>query len=332
MTTKTIAGNMISDIAMTALAGCNSLRSIHDTAKKLITSGQLGLDFEPKRNNAFEMAVGLLVCNIDEAIRSEFDQEAVRGFADSYAAGEYVDPMGVVAENGKLRVVTGFTRYAGLILAISEGAEIKRVWVNQVEGGRANELVRQLVSNQQVQVSPLDLANTYRELIEDFGFSVAGVAKAIRRKVPHVRKMLDLLKVAPEVQEMVANGQASVTTALNAERHCKTTGQDTVVHMQEQLAQAQRNGSDKITPKTVAAPTALYGRKDINVAAPVLAQLADQLEKALPFMADTPESVKLELTLTSADLDLPELAKALANLRAVFKSSQGVTAPAVNVG
>ncbi len=48
-------------------------------------------------------------------------------------------------------------------------------------------------------------------------------------------------------------------------------------------------------------------------------------------MADAPESVKLELTLTSADLDLPELAKALANLRAVFKSSQGGTAPAVNV-
>ncbi|HHH9443019.1 TPA: ParB/RepB/Spo0J family partition protein [Pseudomonas aeruginosa] len=332
MTTKTIAGNMITDTALTALAGCNSLRSIHDAAKKLISSGQMGLDLEPKRNNAFDMPVALLVCNIDEAIRSEFDQEAVRGFADSYAAGDYVEPLGVVAENGKLRVVTGFTRYAGLTLAISEGADIKRIWVNQIEGGRANELVRQLVSNQQVQVSPLDLAESYRELIEDFGFTVAGVATAIRRKEHHVRKMLDLLKVAPEVQEMVANGQASVTTALNAERHCKATGQDTVVHMQEQLAQAQRNGSDKITPKSVAVPSALYGRKDIDVAAPILAKLADQLEQQLPFMASAPESVTLELTLTSAELNLPALAKALANLRAVFKSSQGGTAPAVSVG
>lgn len=32
MTTKTIAANLITETAQAALAGCNSLRSIHDTA------------------------------------------------------------------------------------------------------------------------------------------------------------------------------------------------------------------------------------------------------------------------------------------------------------
>uniref|UniRef100_UPI003BF4F49A hypothetical protein n=1 Tax=Pseudomonas aeruginosa TaxID=287 RepID=UPI003BF4F49A len=88
MTTKNIAANLITETAQAALAGCNSLRSIHDTAKKLITGKQLGLDFDPKRQNAFEMPTALLVCNVEEAIRSEFDQEAIRGFADSYKAGD----------------------------------------------------------------------------------------------------------------------------------------------------------------------------------------------------------------------------------------------------
>ncbi|MNP37550.1 hypothetical protein D3C76_1310070 [compost metagenome] len=63
----------------------------------------------------------------------------------------------------------------------------------------------------------------------------------------------------------------------------------------------------------------------------MLVQLADQLEKALPFMA-TPESVKVELTLSGADLNLQDLAKALANIRAAVKSAQSGTEPAANVG
>lgn len=321
MTTKKnakIAADLITDKALAALAGCNSLRSMHDTSKKLITAHQLGLDFDPKRNNSFEMPVGLLVCNMDESIRQSLDEEAVQGFASSYRTGDYVEPLGVVAEGGKLRVVTGFARYNGLMLAIAAGADIKRVWVSQVEGGRAKELVRQLVSNQQVQASPLELAAAYRELIEIHGFSVAEVAAAIHRKETHVRKLLSLDSVAPEVKEMVAKGQASVSTVLTADKHCKATGQDTVVHMRAQIDKAQRNGATKVTSKSVGAPSALYGRKDLDVAAPVLVQLAEQLEKALPFMAAAPASVKLELTLDGTAMDLQDLSNALANLREAF--------------
>jgi len=95
--------------------------------------------------------------------------------------------------------------------------------------------------------------------------------------------MLALTNVAPEVKEMVARGEASVTTALAVDKQCKASGQDTVVHMKEQLAKAKSNGASKITPKSVGTLSALYGRKDIETAAPVLVQLADQLEQAIPF-------------------------------------------------
>jgi len=327
-----IALDLITDKAKAALDSCNSLRSMHDTAKKLIQDQQLGMDFDPKRNNAFEMPIALLVCNSNEGLRSILDADAVRSFADSYMAGTHVDPLSVVAENGKLRVVVGFTRYAGLMLAIQEGADIKRVWVTQVEGGRANELVRQMLSNQQVQVDPLDLAAGYRELIELHGYTIPQIAEETRRKEHHVRKMLALTNVAPEVKEMVARGEASVTTALAVDKQCKATGQDTVVHMKEQLAKAKSNGASKITPKSVGTLSALYGRKDIETAAPVLVQLADQLEQAIPFMASTPERLTLELTLDGTELDLQSLKQALANFRAAFKSAQQPAEPVTNVG
>lgn len=327
-----IAADLITEKARAALANCNSLRSMHDTSKKLITEHQLGLDFDPKRNNSFEMPTGLLICNMAESIRTALDADAVQGFASAYLAGDYVEPMGVVAEGGKLRVVAGFARYAGLMMAIASGADIKRVWVTQVVGGRAKELVRQLVSNQQVQASPLELAAAYRELIEVHGFSVGDLATAIHRKETHIRKMLSLDSVAPEVKEMVAKGQASVTAVLTAEKHCKATGQDTVVHMRDQLTKAQRNGSAKITSKSVGAPAALYGRKDLDVAAPVLVQLADQLEKAIPFMAAAPGSVKVELTLDGSAMNLQDLTQALANLRAAFLTAQAGSALIADVG
>ena len=201
-----------------------------------------------------------------------------------------------------------------------------------MEGGRARELVRQMLSNQQVQVEPLDLGAGYRELIELHGYTIPQIAEETRRKEHHVRKMLELTNVAPEVKEMVARGEASVTTALAADKQCKATGQDTVVHMQEQLAKAKSNGASKITPKSVGAPSALYGRKDIETAAPVLVQLADQLEQALPFMATAPERLTLELTLDGTEMDLQSLKQALANFRAAFKSSQQPAEPVANVG
>lgn len=327
-----IALDLITDKAKATLEGCNSLRSMHDTAKKLIQDQQLGMDFDPKRNNAFEMPVALLVCNPAEALRKSLDADAVRSFANAYLSGSYVDPLSVVAENGTLRVVVGFTRFAGLNLAIQEGADIKRVWVNQVEGGRASELVRQMVSNQQVQVDPLDLAAGYRELVEQHGYSIAQIAAEVHRTETHVRKMLDLNSVAPEVKAMVARGEASVTTALAADKQCKAAGQDTVVHMQEQLAKAQRNGSNKITPKSVGAPSAIYGRKDIETAAPVLVQLADQLEQAIPFMSTAPDRLTLELTLDGSEMDLQSLKQALANFRAAFNSAKSAAEPIANAG
>lgn len=320
MTTSTaVASTLFTAEAREALQGCTSLRNLHDVAKTLIKSQQLGLDFDPKRKNAFDMPVALLFCRIEDSIRDELDEDAIRGFADSYIAGDDVPALSVVAENGMLRVAEGFARYAGLQLAIAEGAPIKRVWVNQVDSGRRNEIRIQLVSNQQVPLTAQERASAYRELLDD-GCSVTEIAGMVRRKVEHVRKLLDYSQVEPEVKAMVKAGQASVGTVVKASRQCKAEGTSTVVYMKDQLAKAHANGSNKITPKSTAAPAAFYNPTDLNASIPLLIQIAEGLEQAIPFMGKVPEQVNLQLTLNG---DLQALLISLANLRAAHSAVQG---------
>jgi hypothetical protein len=328
MTKTPIAANVMTEAAREALAGCTSLRNMHDVAKKLITGNQLGLDFDPKRNNAFEMPCALLTCDMKDSIREQLDPEQIRGFAAAYTAGEHVDPLAVVAENGTLRVVASFHRYFGLVDALSKGADIKRVWVNQVEGGRRAEVLRQLVSQQSVPHTPLDLARGYRALLED-GMSVPEIASSVHKGVDHVKRMLELGQTEPEVQEMVAAGAVKPSTAIKVARQCKATGTSAVTELSKQLSVANSNGSATITPKSIGQASALYSRKDLENTLPALLALAEQLEQALPFMGEIPSEITLSLTLSG---EMTDLFRSLANIRAVHITANPEVRTSVKVG
>lgn len=228
--------------------------------------------------------------------------------------------MSVVPENGKLRVVLGLTRYVGLMLAISQGCTIKQVWVMEVDGDPLNVLIRQLKSNRQVAMKPIELATRYRSMMADYGLSIPQIAKCLHVKEKHVRTILAFDRVPAEVKEMVVAGHVSVSKAVAETAKCERAGHDSVVHLKDQLAKAQANGSNKITTKSTAAPSALYSRKDLDASVPALLTLADALEKALPFMGATPDEVTLELKLGG---DLQGLYAALANLRNAHRSANG---------
>lgn len=325
MTTSNIAAGLITAQAIDSLGACNSLRKFHDVTQTLIKNQQLGLDFAPKRNNAFALPVALLVCYMSDSRRESLDPDQIRSFANAYKAGDHVDPMTVVPESGKLRVVTGITRYAGLMLAISEGCTIKQVWVMETDADPASIIIRQLNSNRQVAMKPVELGNSYRELIE-LKMTVPEIATRLHVKESHVRTMLDFDRVPAEVKQMVVAGQVSVKRAINEDLKCQMKGADTVVHMQNQLAKARENGHKKITPKNTSAPSPLFSRKDLDASVPVLLTLADALEKELPMMGDTPGEVTLQLKLGG---DLQALFTALANLRNAHRTATGDSLPAV---
>ena len=97
MTTTTLAAavatTFMTDTAREALSNCHSLRNMHDVSKSLIKAQQLGLAFDPKRNNAFEMPLALIFCRAGDSIRKQPSEESVRGFADSYKAGKSVPAL-----------------------------------------------------------------------------------------------------------------------------------------------------------------------------------------------------------------------------------------------
>ncbi|MGE8063937.1 ParB/RepB/Spo0J family partition protein [Pseudomonas sp. NPDC089569] len=322
MSKTTIAANQMSDAARVALAGCTSVRNMHDVSKKLIQDKQLGLDFDPKRHNAFDMPIALLRCDMKESIRNGLNPEQVRGFADTYKTGGYVEPIAVVAENGTLRVVGGFHRYEGLMLALSEGATLKQVGVIQVTSGRRAEITHQLLSNTHEVLDPLERANGYRMLLDE-GMSVQEIATEMRRNVSHVNYYLELSATEPKVQEMIASGEVKPTTAMKVARQCRKEGTDTAEVLKKQLAVAHSNGSATITPKSTNQASALYSRKDLENTLPALLALAEQLEQSLPLMGEIPSEVTVQVTLNG---ELAELVRSLAAIRAAYVSAnQGVS-------
>lgn len=328
MSKTTIAANAMTAVAREALAGCTSVRNMHDVSKKLILGNQLGLNFDPKRHNAFEMPVALLRCDLKDSIRNSLNPEHVRGFADTYKAGGHVEPLAVVAENGTLRVVGGFHRYEGLMLALSEGATLKQVGVIQVAGGRRSEITHQLLSNTHEVLDPLERANGYRMLLED-GMSVQEIATEMRRNVTHVNYYLELSTVEPKVQEMIASGTVKPTTAMKVARQCRKEGTDTAEVLSKQLAVAHSNGSATITPKSTNQASALYSRKDLENTLPALLALAEQLEQSLPFMGEIPSEVTVQVTLNGG---MADLFRSLANIRAAHASATQGVSTQVRVG
>jgi hypothetical protein len=209
-----------------------------------------------------------------------------------------------------MRVVSGFQRYAGLMLAISEGADIATVWVNEVTGGRQEELFRQVVSSRTVHHTDIELAQAFTELHVDFKLAVSEISARVHRSPKFVADRIALMTAAPQVVEMVAKGKATPKAAIVAMDNCKAAGLDVVEHLQTELSKAEAKGQKKLTAANTAA-TPLIPRKHIDAAMPALLELADKLEAAMPGSGHNKKvSVLLEI-----DGDVESILSALLKIR-----------------
>lgn len=144
-----------------------------------------------------------------EQPRSRFDDEALEELASSIREVGVLQPI-VVTEG-----VTGYVLVAG-----------ERRWraarqaglstIPAVVRGTAGEstLVESLVENVQRQdLTPLEQAHAYRQLLEDYGMSQEQVAARVGKSRPAVSNTLRLLQLPGPIQTMVDAGHLSAGAA-----------------------------------------------------------------------------------------------------------------------
>ena len=145
--------------------------------------------------------------------RTQFDEAEIQDLADSIRAQGVIQPLVVAPEDGEggsYIIIAGERRWRA---ARRAGLEEVPVVVRAVSGDR--ELLElALVENlQRSDLNPLEEADAYLALQEKFGLSQEEIATRVGKARTTVTNSLRLLRLPPEVQDLLRAGQLSAGQA-----------------------------------------------------------------------------------------------------------------------
>lgn len=142
-------------------------------------------------------------------LRASVDDLAVRELAASIASLGLLQPIGVVEVGARFRLVFGHTRllaHRWLGRPMIEAKVLGTEEAAELESSAAENVQRR-------DLSPVEEARAIRAMIEGRGRSVREVAAAMGKSESWVRLRLEVLLFPPEVVELVARGEVSVSVA-----------------------------------------------------------------------------------------------------------------------
>jgi len=173
---------------VTAVAG--ELDGIHGTPRDDETISML--DMTEIRRNPYQP-------------RTEFDAERLRELADSISEHGIIQPIIVRKSVKGYDIVAGERRFRASRLAEKETipAIVKNLSDRQM-------MEFAIIENlQRENLSPLEEAGSYRELMDELGLTQNAVAERLGKSRPYIANMLRLLNLPPRVRQMISTGELS---------------------------------------------------------------------------------------------------------------------------
>lgn len=141
--------------------------------------------------------------------RRRFDDEAIKGLADSIRERGVVQPLmvrPVEGEHNVYEIIAGERRWRA---AQQAGLHEVPVIVRTFSDREAMEVG--LIENvQREDLSPLEEAEGYKRLLEEFQHSQDGLAKIVGKSRPHIANMLRLLTLPTSVKQLIDSGQLTM--------------------------------------------------------------------------------------------------------------------------
>jgi ParB family chromosome partitioning protein len=177
--------------------------------------------------------------------RKRFDPEGLASLTASIAEHGVLQPILVTEAVDGYQLVTGERR-----LRAAQAAGLERIPAVVRQLADRDQLELALVENlQREDLDPLETADAYRQLIDDFGLSQDEVATRVGRARSTVANTLRLLELAPGVQAAVADGRLSeghgralggLASELQDRVLDSVTGQELSVRQTEELVRRLR--------------------------------------------------------------------------------------------
>ena len=137
--------------------------------------------------------------------RKAFAEEAIAALADSIRQYGMLQPILVRPYQGTYQIVAGERRWrAARMLGLDEVPVI----IKEISDGEAMEIA--LIENlQRENLTPMEEANGYRQLMEQYGMTQEAVAKTVGRSRSAVANALRLLQLREEIQMLLESGAIS---------------------------------------------------------------------------------------------------------------------------
>lgn len=142
--------------------------------------------------------------------RTRFDPEQLEALADSIRAHGVIQPITVRAlDAGFYQIIAGERRWRAARLA-----GLSEVPVNIIEADDRTAMELALVENlQREDLNPVEEAAGYKTLIEEYGLTQEEAARRVGKSRPVVTNALRLLTLPEEVQQMLEQGELSMSHA-----------------------------------------------------------------------------------------------------------------------
>lgn len=166
--------------------------------------------------------------------RKTFDKEALETLADSIAKYGVLQPITVRRRaDGKYLIIAGERRWRASQLA---GLKDIPALVIEADDRLAAELA--LIENlQREDLNPIEEAEGYQSLIDDFGFTQEEIAEAVGRGRATIANSVRLLDLNPQVVELLRDGKLTAGHA----KPLSSLDHDLQFKIAEDAARAQRS-------------------------------------------------------------------------------------------
>ena len=282
--------------------------------KKGLGTGLGALFGDSEILNSEDIPVTLPISEIEpraDQPRKIFREESLQDLADSIAKFGLIQPITVRRlESGYYQIIAGERRWRA-----SRLAGLEEVPVRILEADDITTAQMALIENlQREDLNPIEEAEGYKSLIEDYSFTQDEAAKCIGKSRPAVSNSLRLLSLSEKVKVLVADGKLSAGHARalvpieDAEAQLKAA--NTIIEKGLSVRQTEKLASELLSEKK---EKEVQDKTVIDYAAEISKSLSELLGRKVK-LSEGKKNGKIELEYYGAD-DREVLIEALKKIK-----------------
>jgi ParB family chromosome partitioning protein len=152
-----------------------------------------------------EVDIDLIKPNPEQP-RVDFRDAAIAELAQSIREAGVLQPLVVVPEGGRYKIIIGERRWRA-----AQKAGLKKIPVLVRHIPHEQQLEISLIENlQREDLNPIEVAHAYQRLIDEFGYIQADLAEKVGKDRTSVTNALRLLKLPAEIQGDLREGRLSM--------------------------------------------------------------------------------------------------------------------------